>query len=1060
MNIRRTLPSVALLLAAATLSAQDTTGTLTGRITDKAGKAVPGARIQISSPALLGTRTATTDAAGSYRLVLLPNGAYAISADAPGYLGAKGTLHVLAGQVARFDLSLRPLKEVEKAQSATVEVVASAAQVDKTETVTQTNVAMETLNQLGNSDSSSILATLGLLTPGLSTSNLAEQGALKIRGGTGHGTKMVLNGATITEEGGGYALETGTLADMVDSMAVVQSPLNARFGNTDGGIVSIVTTKGSNTFQGSVRLNFSRPFWKANDTPYATRTGAVAAFNPATDEISRRFEYTIKGPLWKDHITFAYGGVLIPDQYYSYPFDVLQNNPSVATDPNGIFYKNQANGQIVRRSNLWAQGKYTTDTQAETYNQFVVFAQLAPDHSLEWNYTQDDQDYISTYGVINGNMSGNDAYKMRTWNLAYKGVIGTHGVLEGRFSRTTRAFPHPYSPDSPPIYLNTYPTGTADAGGAYLANSLLEGWDNGGTTVNTNGFVTDRGDTLRGESGSLNYQHLLEKAGTHIIDVGLQFETFQWNTQAQGAKYTYWAPGQIADDLTAADISGAGVKDPSAYAGKYIVFNYAALQSDLDPAYPSEPVIGSGYETLIPRVRVLSGSEAGSYKMRTESYYVNDLWTLNGRHSIMAGLRYDRLKVSDTVKTIASYGIPTVRFEYKWDIYGDQTRILNASFGQFHSRQPGSLFYPMITGRLANATTLYWNQGSATPYLVDKAALLNLSNYGYVANQSYAGQTFTVDKDWKAPVSNEWVLGLRRTYKNGGFWRASLVYRNWTNLYDFFPGEVFTSASGNPAFRSVLRNDPDAERTYKSVEIEWSIPFTRKLTFGGNYTFSRLVSNVRNLVDSPSRSSSQTNNSTNFRSWYLNYMTREEFNPSTLRDPQHVIKWFLTYDLTAGKVKSNLGLRGTYTSGTPTSRTFSYTIPYEVIPGYYDGPSGPNSNTGGLINSLAKYYGAGQFTNEDSWAINLQYNIEFPILRTLVWFTNVQVDNLFNSRTPGIYALPAQAGRDTINGAATRNPYGYQLGANLASIYGKDSLGNTIYRNGLRSVSIQTGVRF
>lgn len=1060
MNIRRTLPSVALLLAAATLTAQDTTGTLTGRITDKAGKAIPGARVQISSSKMLGSRTAAADAQGSFRIPLLPNGAYAITADAPGFLGAKGTLNVLAGQVVRFDLALRPLKEVEKAQSAVVEVVGTAAQVDKTETVTQTNVSLDTLSQLGNSDSSSILQTLGVLTPGLSTSNLAEQGALKIRGGTGHGTKMLLNGATITEEGGGYALETGTLADMVESMAVVQSPLNARFGNTDGGIVSIVTTKGSNTFSGSVRLNFSRPFWKANDTPYPTRTGAMADYNPATDEISRRFEYTIKGPLWKDHITFAYGGVLIPNQYYSYPFDVLQNNPSVPTDPNGIFYRNLANGQVVRRSNLWAQGRYTTDTQAQTYNQFVVFAQITPDHTLEWNYTQDDQDYISTYGVIDGDKSGNDAYKMRTWNLGYKGVIGSHGVLEARFARTTRAFPHPYSPNDPPIYVNTYPTGTPDGNGAYLANSLLEGWDNGGYTVNTNGFVTDKGDTLRGESGTLNYQHILEMAGTHIIDVGGQFETFQWNTQAQGAKYTFWAPGQIATDLTAADIEGGGVKDPALYAGKYIVFNYAALQNDLDPAFPAESIMGSGYESLIPRVRVLSGSEAGSYKMRTESYYINDLWTLNTHHSVMAGLRYDRLKVTDTVKTVASYGIPTIRLEYKWDIYGDQSRLVNASFGQFHSRQPGSLFYPMITGRLANASTYYWNQGTATPYLVDKASLLTLSNYGYVANQSFAGQSFTVDSGWKAPVSNEFVVGLRRSYRNGGYWRASLIYRNWTNLFDFFPGDVFTASNGNPAFRSVLRNDPGAERKYKSVEIEWSIPFTKKLTFGGNYTFSRLMSNVRNMMDSPSRSSSQTNNSTNFRDWYLNYMTRDEFNPSTLRDPQHVIKWFLTYDLSSGKVKSNLGLRGSYASGLPTSRTFSYTIPYEVIPGYYDGPSGPNTRTGGLINSLAKYYGPGQFTNEDQWAVNLQYNVEFPIMRTLVWFTNVQVDNLFNSRTQGIYALPGQAARDNIGGPYTRNPYGYQLGANLSNIYGKDAQGNTIYRNGLRSVSIQTGVRF
>lgn len=1060
MNVRNTLSTLTLCMVATTLAAQETTGTLTGRITDKTGKPIVGARVQLASPSMLRERVTTTDVNGQYRISLLPNGEYTISAVAPDFLGAKGTFRVLAGLTSRFDLTLRPMKEVQTTQSAVVEVVSSATQADKTETITQTNVAVETLNQLGNSDTGSLLRMLGSLTPGLSTSNLSEQGALKIRGGSGHSTKTLLNGVTITEEGGGYLLETGTIADMVESMSVVQSPLNARYGNTDGGIVSLVTTKGTNTFQGSVRLNFSRPFWSANDVPYGDRTGFSPEFQPTTDEITRKYEYTIKGPLWKDHITFAYGGILVPTQNFSEPFETLQNNPSQPSDTNGIYYRDQATGQVIRRSNLWASGQYTTATYKETFNQFVVFAQLHPNHSLEWSYSQSAQDYVSNYGVINGDMRGNDAYQTRAWNLGYKGIIGDKGVLEGRFSRTNRAFPHPYSPDSPPIYLNTYATGTPNEHGTYLANSLLEGIDQGEMTVNTNGFVTDKGDTFKAESGMLNYQHFLNLAGTHMIDVGMQHETFRWNTQAQGSKYTFWAPGQIADNLTAGDVFGAGPVNPALYAGRYIVFNYAALQNDLDPAFGSDPILGSDYESLIPRMRVLTGNEDGSYQMITSSYYLNDLWSLNEHHSVMAGFRYDKLEVKDTVKTIASYGIPTVRLEYKWDILGDQSRLVNASFAQFHSRQPGSLFYPMVVGRLANNTTYYWNQGSATPYLVDKAALLNPANYGHVASQNYAGESFVVDGGWKAPVSNEVAVGFRRSYANGAFWRATFIHRAWSNLFDYFPGQVFTAATGRPAFRSVLKNDSDAERTYRSVELEWSIPFSKKFTFGGNYTYARLVSDVRNMLDNPSRSSNQSNNSANFRAWYLNYMPRRDFNPLTLRDPEHAIKWYVTYDLGTGKVKSNLALRGSYNSGTPMTRTLTYTIPYPILAGYYDGPSGPNTNTGGLFNTLSRSYSPGQFTNEDFWDVHFQYNVEFPIIRTLVMFANIQVNNLFNSRIRANYALPGQAGRDTLGATPTAHPYGFELGPNLTNLYTKDSNGNYIYRNGLRTISIQTGIRF
>jgi hypothetical protein len=436
---------------------------------------------------------------------------------------------------------------------------------------------------------------------------------------------------------------------------------------------------------------------------------------------------------------------------------------------------------------------------------------------------------------------------------------------------------------------------------------------------------------------------------------------------------------------------------------------------------------------------------------------------VNQHHSFMAGLRYDHLKVKDTVKTIASYGIPTVRFEYKFDINGDQARLVNASFAQFHSRQPGSLFYPMVTGRLANSSTLYWNQGSNTPYLVDKAALLNLANYGYTANQNYAGQSFVVDPGWKAPVSNELSVGYRRSYKGGGFLRTTFVYRWWTNLFDFFPGDSFTAANGKQAFHSVLKNDSGADRTYKSLEVEWLVPFTKKFTFGGNYTYSRMVSNVRNMLDNPSRSGNQASNSVNFREWYQTFAARDSFNPQTLRNPEHVIKWYATYDLGQGKVKSNLALRGSYTSGAPSNRTFNYTIPYPTVPGYNDAT---HSNTGGLLNTLTQYYSAGQFTNQDFWDVHLQYNVEFPILRTLAWFTNIQVNNLFNSRTLPGYVLPGQAARDNFGGTATRNPYGYQLGANLVDVGTKDtSLGNgpsdpNYFRRGLRAISIQTGLRF
>lgn len=1073
MTSRRLITAVTLALAAASLAAQETTGTVTGRITDKTGAPLAGVRVHLVSPKMLGERVTRTDASGAYRVPLLPTGAYTLTADAPDYLGAKGTFQVLAGQTSRFDVALRARREVEQVQGATVEVLAAPTQVDKSDTVTQTNFSSETLSLLGTNDNQ--LGLLGALTPGVSTSNLASQSTLMVRGGTGHGTKTLLNGATMTEEGGGYLLETGTLSDMVDSMSVILSPLNARYGNTDGGIISLVTTKGSNTFSGTFRVNVSRPDWSANNTPYPNRLGTSSDWvvPSPVDSLYKEYEFTVKGPIWRDHITFAYGGKIIPNIYFADPFPTLQNSPSQPTDPNGVFFRDATSGATIRRSNLWAQGQMTTDVQAETYNQFILYFQINANHGVEWNYTQDDMDYVSNYGVIDGNMRGNDAYKLRTWNLGYKGIIGSNGVLEGRYAHTTRAFPHPYSPDSAPIFVTTYPTGTADPVSGYLASSLLQGYDNGSGTVNTHGFVTDQGDTFKAETLSLNYQHALEAAGAHQIDVGMQQELFRWNTQAQGNALSFTVPGQISPQLTSADITGpSGPYDPSAYAGKYIVFNYAANLADIDPGAGAGPILNSGYDPLIPQVRQLYGNDSGAYWMVTDSYYLNDLWTLDKHHSLMGGVRWDFLTVKDTVKTIASYNLPTLRFEYKYDVAGDNVRLFNVAFGQFHSRQPGSLFYPMVSGRLANSRTRYWTGKAPSgnpdaPYLVGLQDLLNLDNYGYQVSESVAGQTFQVDPSWKAPVSNELSVGYRRSYANGGYLRTTFIYRTWSHLFDFAPGSVYETPSGAPGLHAVLKNDGSIHRTYKSVEVEWMIPFTRRLTFGGNYTFSRLMSNNRNMVDSPSRGNDFSGNSINWKDWYSTFLPENQGNVEYLRLPQHAVKWYLTYDLTSGKVRSSLGVLGAYTSGMPTSRTFTYmTGGYPTVPGYNDAT---HSQTGGLFNYVTQYLNPGEFTNRDTWSLNLTYNVEFPVTRSLVLFVNCECDNVLNTRTLPQYSLPSiSSGQRDLVGQRVKNPYGYQLGTSNFQYIGTGGTNSggsgttdpNYYRQGLRAFKLQTGVRF
>ena len=70
---------VAVLLAiASAASAQSTTGTISGRVTDSQDLPIPGVTVVATSPNLQGTRETVTSENGDYILTLLPSGTYTV----------------------------------------------------------------------------------------------------------------------------------------------------------------------------------------------------------------------------------------------------------------------------------------------------------------------------------------------------------------------------------------------------------------------------------------------------------------------------------------------------------------------------------------------------------------------------------------------------------------------------------------------------------------------------------------------------------------------------------------------------------------------------------------------------------------------------------------------------------------------------------------------------------------------------------------------------------------------------------------------------------------------
>src|ERR1017187_5368333 len=79
---------IALLILPCAL-AQETTAGLQGTVKDPSGSVMANAAVEISGPALIGSRKAQTDVGGNFRFAALPPGQYAVTVTAAGFRAYK-----------------------------------------------------------------------------------------------------------------------------------------------------------------------------------------------------------------------------------------------------------------------------------------------------------------------------------------------------------------------------------------------------------------------------------------------------------------------------------------------------------------------------------------------------------------------------------------------------------------------------------------------------------------------------------------------------------------------------------------------------------------------------------------------------------------------------------------------------------------------------------------------------------------------------------------------------------------------------------------------------------
>jgi len=277
------------------LFAQTNAGSLSGRVEDGSGAALPGVTITATNAATGFNRTVITETDGSYRFASLPVGTYDVTADLAGF-GSLTTRNV----------------EVNVSTDRTLNVTLKQASVKEQITVTAASPLIETTPAIGTVVSQREIANLplngrqfanlGSLAPGTTLSVNSDptkpgQLTIALAGGSGRNVNFLVDGGDNTDDTIGGALQNYNI-EAVQEFNIQTQQYKAEYGRTTGGVLTVVTKTGTNDFAGS-----AYEFYRAKSLNEKTQTEKL---NGSAKSPYRRNQYgaSIGGPIIKDKIHF------------------------------------------------------------------------------------------------------------------------------------------------------------------------------------------------------------------------------------------------------------------------------------------------------------------------------------------------------------------------------------------------------------------------------------------------------------------------------------------------------------------------------------------------------------------------------------------------------------------------------------------------------------------------------------------------------------------------------------------------------------------------------------
>jgi outer membrane receptor protein involved in Fe transport len=293
----RVLYALVLVLAVARVGvAQQTTGTIAGRVLDDQGSAVPGATVTASNAETGFRRSAVSDGEGLYRLAAIPIGTYDVRVELQGFSteDRKGII-VNVAQTVDIDFSLKVAGVAEN-----VTVTGDSPIIQTTNSAVGGVVDVKDIESLPLNGRQ--FANLALTIPGVglgfhSDPTKSTQFSPQIAGGNGRNVNYQIDGGDNNDDTVGGLLQLFPL-EAVQEFNFQTARYKAEYGRSNGGVMNIVTKSGTNNYQGSWFSLFRDDSMNAK-----TETEEISGVDK---QDYRRYQFggSFGGPLVKDRAHF------------------------------------------------------------------------------------------------------------------------------------------------------------------------------------------------------------------------------------------------------------------------------------------------------------------------------------------------------------------------------------------------------------------------------------------------------------------------------------------------------------------------------------------------------------------------------------------------------------------------------------------------------------------------------------------------------------------------------------------------------------------------------------